>query len=169
MKQEFCHFDEIFICGCTGICYFDKFRCRQWWRFQCCNFDEIFIAGCTESCQNYTWCRITRVILFYIRGLGLVTLLFFRDSHTSHWMNTLPSFRQLTEGTSWYPSHLLTCFHCIQYLSHQELKSAQLTNIISVTVFAPEIFLSFKKNCMSHTWHPSNYRAANRYWISVFC
>ena len=29
-----CHFDEIFITGCTGICQNDKFQCSQWWKFR---------------------------------------------------------------------------------------------------------------------------------------
>ena len=27
-----CHFDEIFITGCTGSCHFDNFQCSQWWK-----------------------------------------------------------------------------------------------------------------------------------------
>ena len=53
-----CHFDEIFITGCTRSWHFDIF---QWWKF--CqsddmnememrwNTDEIFITGCTGSWQ----------------------------------------------------------------------------------------------------------------------
>ena len=28
-----CHFNEIFISGCTGSCHFDNFQCSQWWKF----------------------------------------------------------------------------------------------------------------------------------------
>ena len=33
LKCKCCHFDEIFITGCTGSCHFDNFRCSQWWKF----------------------------------------------------------------------------------------------------------------------------------------
>ena len=32
-KQK-CHFEEIFVTGCTGSCHFDNLRCSQWWRFR---------------------------------------------------------------------------------------------------------------------------------------
>ena len=30
LKWKCCHFDEIFITGCTGSCHFDNFQCSQW-------------------------------------------------------------------------------------------------------------------------------------------
>ena len=29
-----CHFDDILITDCTESCYFDNFRCSQWWKFR---------------------------------------------------------------------------------------------------------------------------------------
>ena len=38
MKRK-CHFDEIFIAGCTGSCHFDNFQCSHWWELQSkCHF-----------------------------------------------------------------------------------------------------------------------------------
>ena len=34
LERKCCHFDEIFISGYTESCYFDNFRCSQWWRFR---------------------------------------------------------------------------------------------------------------------------------------
>ena len=33
LKRKCCHFDEIFITGCTGSCQNDNFQCSQWWKF----------------------------------------------------------------------------------------------------------------------------------------
>ena len=33
LKRKCRHFDEILITGCTGSCYFDNFKCSQWWQF----------------------------------------------------------------------------------------------------------------------------------------
>ena len=33
LKGKCCHFDEIFITGCTGSCQNDNFPCSQWWKF----------------------------------------------------------------------------------------------------------------------------------------
>ena len=38
-----CHFDEIFITGCTGRWHFDNFCCSQWWKF-CQNDISISVA-----------------------------------------------------------------------------------------------------------------------------
>ena len=32
-KQQYCHFEEIFLTGCTGSCHFDNFQCSQWGKF----------------------------------------------------------------------------------------------------------------------------------------
>ena len=41
-ETECCHFDEIFITGCTESCHFDNFQCSQWWRFH--QNDDIFVS-----------------------------------------------------------------------------------------------------------------------------
>ena len=33
LKRKCCHFDKIFITGCTGSCQNDNFQCSQWWKF----------------------------------------------------------------------------------------------------------------------------------------
>ena len=42
LKQKCCHFDEIFVTGCTESCHFDNFQCNQWRRFH--QNDDIFIS-----------------------------------------------------------------------------------------------------------------------------
>ena len=32
-KQKCCHFDEVFITGCSGSCQNDNFQCSQWGEF----------------------------------------------------------------------------------------------------------------------------------------
>ena len=65
---KYCHFDEIFITGCTGSCQNDNFQCSQCWKFH--QNDYIFLGNvsdllnrilvgqvspqiiCSNSCQN---------------------------------------------------------------------------------------------------------------------
>ena len=42
LKRKCCHFDEIFITGCTESCQNDNFQCSQWWRFR--QRDDIFVS-----------------------------------------------------------------------------------------------------------------------------
>ena len=42
LKRKYCHFDEIFITGCTGSCQNDNFQCSQWWKFR--QNGDIFVS-----------------------------------------------------------------------------------------------------------------------------
>ena len=54
LKRKCCHFDEIFITGCTESCHFDNFRCSQWWRFH--QNDDIFVSVAMTSSNGNIFC-----------------------------------------------------------------------------------------------------------------
>ena len=41
LEQKYCHFDKIFITGCTRSCQNDNFWYSQWWKF--CQIDSISV------------------------------------------------------------------------------------------------------------------------------
>ena len=51
LLRGICHFDDIFIIGCTKSCHSDNFWCSQWWKFH--QNDDISISVLSKtSCSN---------------------------------------------------------------------------------------------------------------------
>ena len=44
LKQQFRHFEEIFVTGCTGSCRFDNFQCSQGWKFHRNGKEDIAVS-----------------------------------------------------------------------------------------------------------------------------
>ena len=74
-----CHFDEIFITGCTRSCQNDNFWCSQWWKFHqnenisislyTCTFDQFSMLGWHRWLKSFHMEDMDLLIL-YIQHLG---------------------------------------------------------------------------------------------------
>ena len=54
LKRQCCHFDEIFVSGCTRGFHFDKFVCSQLWKFRQNDHIFVFVAlgFCGKECRS---------------------------------------------------------------------------------------------------------------------
>ena len=52
-----CHFDEIFVTGCTRSCLNDNFWCRQWWKFRQNYSNSVSVRDIIHS-ENVQFTRI---------------------------------------------------------------------------------------------------------------
>ena len=65
LKRKCCHFDEIFITGCTGSCQNDNFQCSQWWKFHQNNNISVSVYDPSLDCYLLVrWRRYASPLIF---------------------------------------------------------------------------------------------------------
>ena len=64
LKRKCNNFDEIFITGCTGSCYFDNFQCSQWWKFHLNDNKSPSVSFVRQFLRraHFGFCRVTYLL-----------------------------------------------------------------------------------------------------------
>ena len=122
LKRTGCHFDEIFITGCTERCHFANFQCSQWWGFVSIKVPFQYRTSFPENGIPVTLLFKTAVSLLYFHNgksyIGKSTSL----------INFL-SVTIMSPKRRWYRWIFNVCFHIVVFRHKHLVKVRRSTSV----------------------------------------